>query len=122
MEKLVIIAYKIKEFKFCIFQMTLIQKSRGTAESTSFEMPGMEVNKKYPILFADTNSRSTFGFLVTLILGLIGDNIAVCLLPSAYSQAFTDQDIADINSKKEKYQLIYRKKQNSNHFYFEIIK
>jgi hypothetical protein len=102
--------------------MALIQKFRQAEETTCFEMPGMEVNKKYPILFTDTNSHSTFGFTVTLILGLIGEDVAVCPLPSAYSQAFSEEDIADINSKKEKYHLIYRKKQNSNHYFFEIVK
>jgi hypothetical protein len=102
--------------------MTLFQKFRQAAQSSNIEMPGMEVNKKYPNLFADTNSHSIFGFMVTLILGLIGDYIAVCPLPSAYSQAFTRRHIAEVNSAKGKYQLIYRKKENSSHFYFEIIK
>jgi hypothetical protein len=85
-------------------------------------MPGMEVNKKYPILFADQNFHSVFGFLVTLILGLSGESIAACPLPAAYSQVFTQDDISEINSKHGMYRLIYRKKQNSSHYYFEIVK
>jgi hypothetical protein len=81
--------------------MDLVQKFHQVSTSLNIEMPGMEVNKKYPIVSADQNFHSTFGFLVVLILGLSGENIAVCPLPVAYSKAFTKQDIVDINSKKE---------------------
>jgi hypothetical protein len=91
--------------------MDLVQKFQHAAESTTIEMPGMAVNKKYPILFADSNSHPFFSYIVvTLILGLLGDTIAACTLPPAYSQAFTKQDIADIHANPAKYQLIYRKK------------
>jgi hypothetical protein len=61
-------------------------------------MPGMAVNKRYPIVFCDRNFHP-FSFFVTLILGLSGENVAVCPLLTADSQAFTEQDIADINSE-----------------------
>jgi hypothetical protein len=103
--------------------MDLIEKFRAAAEVTDIQMQGgMEVNKTYKIVFADTNFHPIFGMRVTLILGLLGDNVGVCPLPLAYSMAFTDQDITDINSKKELYRLIYRKRQDSSQFYFEIVK
>jgi hypothetical protein len=102
--------------------MSLIQKFRQAAESSTIEMPGMSVNKRYPIVYCDRNFHPTFGFLVKLILGLSGENVAVCPLPTAYSQAFTEDDIADINSEIGKYQLIYKKKQNSIQYFFEIVK
>jgi hypothetical protein len=103
--------------------MNLIQKFHQVSTTLNIEMRGMEVNKRYPIVFADRNFHSTFGFLVVLILGLSGENVAVCPLPVAYSQAFTEQDIIHINSKKETYRLIYKKKHhNSSHYYFEIVK
>jgi hypothetical protein len=42
---------------------------------------GMEVNKKYPIVFADKNFHPIFEAMVTLILGLVGNSVAVCPLP-----------------------------------------
>jgi hypothetical protein len=103
--------------------MTLIQKFQQISEIVKIEMPGMEVNKKYPILFADQNFHSVFGFLVTLILGLSGTSIAAIPLPAKYSQAFTQEDIAEINSQQGMYRLIYRKKEtSSNYYYFEIVK
>jgi hypothetical protein len=83
---------------------------------------GMEVNRTYRILFADTAFHPIFGVTVTLVLGLLGDSVAVCPLPQAYSMAFSEQGISDINSKKETYRIIYRKKQDSQFFYFEIVK
>jgi hypothetical protein len=61
--------------------------------------------------------------LVTLILGLSGENVAVCPLPTAYSQAFTEEDINDMNSEKGKYTLIYKKKYHgSKEYFFQIVK
>jgi hypothetical protein len=77
---------------------------------------GMEVNRTYRILFVDTNFHPIFGVMVTLVLGLLGDSVAVCPLPLAYSKAFSEQDISDINSKKETYRIIYRKRQDSQFF------
>jgi hypothetical protein len=89
--------------------MDLIHKFRLAAEATDIEMTGgMEVNKKYPIVLADKNFHPTFGPMVTLILSLVGTSVAVCPLPLAYSQSFSEQDISDINSKKESYRLIYK--------------
>jgi hypothetical protein len=103
--------------------MDLIEKFRAAAEVSDIQMHGgMEVNKTYRIVCADTNFHPFFGMRVTLILGLLGDNIAVCPLPLAYSMAFTAQDITDINSKRVTYRLIYRKRQDSEFFYFEIVK
>jgi hypothetical protein len=76
---------------------------------------------KIPIVFCDGNFHPTFGFMVTVILGLSGENVAVCPLPAAYSQAFTDQDIADVYSEIGKYRLIYKTKHNSNQYFFEIV-
>jgi hypothetical protein len=112
-----------KEFKSAFSEMDLIEKFRAAAEATDVKMEGgMEINKTYRILCADTTSHPIFGMKVTLILGLLGDSIAVCPLPLAYSMAFTTQDINDINSKRVTYRLIYRKRQDSEFFYFEIVK
>jgi hypothetical protein len=103
--------------------MDLIQKFWAAASVSHIKMEGgMEVDKTHRILRADTNFHPIFGVTVTLILGLLGDSVAVCPLPLAYSMAFTPQDIIDINSKKESYGLIYRKKQDSPFFYLEIVK
>jgi hypothetical protein len=97
--------------------MDLIQKFRAAASVSDIKMEGgMEANKTYRILFADTNFHPIFGVMVTLVLGLLGDSVAVCPLPLTYSMAFTPQDISDINSKKETYRLIYRKRQDSPFF------
>jgi hypothetical protein len=103
-----------------LLQMDLTQKFHQVSTTSNIEMPGMEVNKRYQIVFADRNFHSTFGFLVTPILGLSGENIAVCPLPFAYSQAFTEDDINDINSEVGKYRLIYKKNHNSSKYFFEI--
>jgi hypothetical protein len=60
--------------------------------------------------------------MVTLILGLLGDAIAVRPLPLRYSYAFTEQDISDINANPTKYQLFDRKRENMDEYYFEIVK
>jgi hypothetical protein len=101
--------------------MDLIQKFRGAAAVTDIQMSGgMEINKTYRILCADSSFHPIFGRMVTLVLGLLGDSVAVCALPLSYSMAFTEQDITDINSKKETYRIIYRKRQDSPFFIWKL--
>jgi hypothetical protein len=60
--------------------MDLTQRFRRASGTSNIEMPGMEVYKKYAIVFADRNFHSIFGFLVVPILVLSGENVAVCPL------------------------------------------
>jgi hypothetical protein len=62
--------------------MDLVQKFHLAAEATNIQMSGgMEVKRKYPIVFADKNIHPTFGVMVTLMLSLVGNSVAVCPLP-----------------------------------------
>jgi hypothetical protein len=106
--------HKIKEFLFTISDGYHSQISNGRSNHKR--------NRRYRILCAETNFHPLFGVTVTLVLGLLGDSVAVCPLPPAYSMTFSEQDITDINSKKEMYRLIYKKRQNAEGFYFEIVK
>jgi hypothetical protein len=103
--------------------MDLVDKFQLAAEACNVQMSGgMEVNKSYAIVFCDRSFHPTFGFMFTLILGVLGSAIAVCPMPLLYSYAFTEQDVSDINANPTKYHLFDRKRENMDEYYFEIVK
>jgi hypothetical protein len=75
----------------------------------------MELDKRYPILYAYKTFLSS---TTTLTLEAEDKSLEFIVLKPPYAMVFRQHDITNINSKKGKYKLIYRKKDCCDNCHF----
>jgi hypothetical protein len=79
--------------------MDLTQRFRFAASKTNIQSPTMELNKRYPILFAYKHFVSSAN-IITLFLEAEDKSMEYLVLEPHYSLVFKQDDITDINSEK----------------------
>ena len=89
------------------FQMDLTQRVALIASGTTVRVDTLEVDKRYPILRAEIIITCN-GSSVLLTLRESIDKFIQAFLPPKYNEAFTLNNVEDINNKIVMYNLIYR--------------
>jgi len=87
--------------------MDLSRKIQELDSCYNMKLSSLQVDRKYPITFAERIS-TRFGPAIVLAIRDTPDRILKVFMPRRYFSAFSNEDIDDINSAKVTLNLLYK--------------
>jgi len=96
--------------------MDLPTRFQQASTSCVVRMESLVLNKECSILRSERVTNK-FGTIVMLSIRDSPDYISKIILPNPYAIIFTDEDLADINSDRKWYTLVYRGKSEDSKFH-----